>query len=85
MPGIQVNMDKAKKLKKQEIRYERAEKFGKLDVLMTIAIENEDENEKVRVRNLKQRMRDATADPAIEAATDPETLKAVRPSILDEV
>jgi hypothetical protein len=78
-------MTKAKRLKQQEIRFERQEKFGRLDVAMNRAIEDDDENEKTRVRNLKQRMREAPSDPAIEAATDPETLKAVRPSILDEV
>jgi len=32
----------------------------------------------------KQSLRDATADPAIDAATTPDKLKAVRPDVLQD-
>ena len=34
--------------------------------------------------NIVETLRDVTSDPAIDAATTPDELKAVRPSVLEE-
>ena len=52
---IKVNMEKAREIKRDQLRAER-----------------------------KQQLRDVTADPAIDAATTPDELKAVWPEALEE-
>ena len=82
---ITFDMDKAKNLKKQEIRLEREEHFKKLDLDFMRAVEDHDTEKQEEIRLKKVALRDATDDPAIEAATDIEELKAVRPAALDNV
>jgi hypothetical protein len=82
---IIVNMTKAKEIKKNMIRAERASIFESLDVQFVRAMEAGDSDLQAEISAKKQALRDATKDPAIEAATTPEELKVVRPAALDAV
>jgi len=82
---ININMTKAREIKKQRIREERVDLFEKLDADFMRAIEGGDNEAQADIAAKKTALRDATDDPAIEAATTAEELSAVRPSILDEV
>ena len=81
---IKHDMDKARNLKRQFIRLERAEKFQKLDVEFMRAIESGDTVAQAEIASKKARLREAPAHPGINAATTIEELSAVRPPILDE-
>ena len=78
-------MTKAKEIKKDHIRQERAPLLQKLDVGFMKALEAGDNAKMEEIKAQKQALRDATADPAIAAAETPEELKAARPAILDQV
>lgn len=80
---ININMTKAREIKKQRIREERVDLFEKLDADFMRAIEGGDNEAQADIAAKKTALRDATDDPAIEAATTAEELSAVRPSILD--
>lgn len=80
---ININMTKAKDIKKDMIRAERAPLLESLDVQFMRAVESGDTEAQAAISAKKQALRDATADPAIEAASTPEELKAVRPAALD--
>lgn len=80
---IRVNMDKARDIKRNMIRAERADKFTALDVAFMVAVESGDKAAQAQISNKKKALRDCTQDPAIEAAQTPEELKAVRPQALD--
>jgi len=81
---IEYDLDKTKGLKRTYIRVEREDKLKKLDIEFMKALEQNDTAAQAAVAEKKQRLRDAPADPSIEAATTPDEVKAVRPSILDE-
>ena len=77
---IKVNMDKAREIKKDMIRAERAPKLAALDVAYMKALEQGHVTTTIAAE--KQALRDATDDPAITAAATPEELKAVVPVAL---
>ena len=81
---ITVDMPKARDIWRDKIREERKPKLDKLDVDFMRAVEADDATEKAAIATKKQALRDATDDPAIEAATTPEALKLVRPAALDD-
>ena len=81
---INVNMDKARDIKKDMIRAERNPKLAALDVEFMRAVEAGDTAKQSEISTKKQALRDATDDPAIASATTPDELKAVRPAALDE-
>lgn len=81
---INVNMDKARDIKKDMIRAERTPKLAALDVDFMRAIEQGDTDLQATIAAKKQALRDATDDPAIAAATTPDELKAVVPTALSE-
>tara|TARA_B100000902_G_scaffold357341_1_gene371726 strand:+ start:241 stop:492 length:252 start_codon:yes stop_codon:yes gene_type:complete len=81
---IDYDLTRAKGLKRHFIRVERAAKFDKLDVDYMRALEANDQAALTDIANKKARLRDAPADPAIDAATNINEVKAVRPSVLDE-
>lgn len=81
---IEYDLTKVKGLKKQFIRVERMPKLEKLDIDFMKALEDGDTDAQADIASKKQRLRDAPADSAIDAATTVEEVKAVRPSILDE-
>lgn len=77
---VTVDMPKARELHRDRLRVLRAPKLAELDMQYLRADETKDETEKARIATEKQALRDVTADPAIEAATTPEELKAVIPN-----
>ena len=81
---ITVDMTKAREIKRDMIRTERKPLLEKLDVEFMRAQEAGDTTLQQEIAARKQALRDVTADPAIDAATTPDELKAVRPAILDE-
>lgn len=81
---INVNMDKAREIKKDMIRAERNPKLAALDVDFMRAVEQGDTALQAEIAAKKQALRDATDDPAIASATTPDELKAVVPTALQE-
>lgn len=82
--NISINMTKAKELHRNDLRNERQSKWPDLDVAFMRAVEQSDTMQQATIAAKKQALRDVTADPAIDAASTAEELKAVRPAILDE-
>ena len=76
---ITVNMDKAREIKKDQIREARKPMLEALDVAYMRAVESGDTTQQAQIAAEKQALRDATADPAISAANTPEELAAVDP------
>lgn len=79
---ISVNMPKARRIHRDQLRVLRKPLLETLDVEYQRADERGDLLEKRRIAVEKQKLRDVTADPAIEAATTPEELKAAVPQVL---
>jgi len=82
--GIFTDMTKAREIKRDQLRAERRPLLEQLDVEFMRAVEAGDAEKQALIAERKQLLRDVTADPAIDAATTPDELKAVRPAILDE-
>jgi len=83
---ITVDMNKAREIKRDQLRAERKPILEALDVAYMRAQEAGDTAKQDAIAADKQALRDATADPAIDAATTPDELKAVTlPSISTEV
>ena len=80
---INVNMAKAKEIKKEMVRAEREPLFEKLDVAYMRAQETGDTVKMQDIAAKKQALRDATEDPVILDAQTPEELKLARPSALE--
>ena len=76
MSIIKFNLDKAKELHKENIRFARTPKLRALDIDFQRALETDDATKKAEVIAKKQALRDAPADSAIDAATDAADLKA---------
>ena len=81
---ITIDMVKAREIKKDMIRAERAPKLAALDTDFMRAVEDGDTAAQAAIAVVKQSLRDATDDPAIAAALTPEQLKAVVPTALQE-
>ena len=81
---IKVNMTKAREIKRDQLRAERKPLLEQLDVEFMRAQEQGDQAKADEIAARKQALRDVTDDPAIDAATTPDELKAVRPSALEE-
>lgn len=79
---ITVNMTKAREIKKDMIRADRAPLLAALDVEYMRAVETGDTVKQAEIAAKKQALRDATKDPAITAAQTPDQLKAVVPEAL---
>ena len=76
---ISVNMDKARQIKRDQIREARKPMLEALDVAYMRAVEAGDTTQQAQIAAEKQTLRDATDDPAIAAASTPEELAAVDP------
>ena len=74
---IAIDMTKAKEIKKQQLRFQRDPELRKLDVEFQKALEKNDHEEIARIADLKQRLRDVTIDPLIDAAQTTEDLAKV--------
>ena len=73
---ININMDKAREIHKDNIRVARKPLLETKDVEFMRAVESADTVTQASVSAEKQALRDATSDPDIVAATTPEELKA---------
>jgi len=80
---ITVDMTKAREIKRDQLRAERKPLVEQLDVEFMRAQEAGDTQKQALIANKKQSLRDVTADPAIDDATTPDELKAVRPDVLE--
>lgn len=69
------NLDKAKEIHKEKLRFMRNEKMSKLDVEYQRADEKGDQAEKKSIGSKKQKLRDITKNPEISAARSIEELK----------
>ncbi|HEX4843204.1 MAG TPA: hypothetical protein VFV57_05995 [Limnobacter sp.] len=78
---ITINMEKARDIKRDMIRAERSPMLAALDVEFMRAVEAGDTAKQQEIAAEKQRLRDATAHPSIEAAQTVEELKAINPLI----
>lgn len=74
---ISVNMEKAKDIWRDKIRLAREPELAKLDTAFMKAQETGADT--TAIVAAKQALRDAPADPAIDAATTPDELTAVQP------
>jgi hypothetical protein len=79
---IAINMAKAREIQRDRIRALREPLFADLDVAYQRADEIGDAEAKAAIAARKQALRDATKDPAIDAAKTPEELKAAIPDVL---
>lgn len=70
-----VNIGKARDIQRQRLREQRAPKLAELDVAFMRALERGEPTGAIVAE--KQRLRDATSDPRIEAAQTLDELKAV--------
>lgn len=75
--SIDIDMDHAKAITRDRLRKERAPLLADLDVQAIRAVETDDKAKLLEVAAEKQRLRDITALPGIEAAATPEELKAI--------
>lgn len=83
--GCQVDMAKAREIHRGRLRELRAPKLAALDVDYLRALERGAPSAEIAaIAAKKQALRDAPADPAIEAAATPEALRAVMPRALQE-
>jgi len=82
---ITVDMTKAREIKRDQLRAERRPLLEQLDVEFMRAQEAGDTQKQALIADKKQALRDVTADPAIDAATTPDELKAVRPTALENL
>ena len=76
--GIGHDMGKARAIHRDKLRAERAPLLAELDVAYQRADERGDAQEKRRVATEKQRLRDITDDPRIDAAETVDALRALR-------
>ena len=76
---ISIDMTKAREIKRDMIRFERAPMLATLDVQFMRAVETGDTAAQQAIAAQKQRLRDATQDPGIDAAQTPDELKDLNP------
>lgn len=74
---ITIDMTRARNIKRDQIRAARAPMLAALDVEWMRASERGDTAAMTDIAARKQVLRDATADPRIEAAQTPDELKAL--------
>jgi hypothetical protein len=80
---ISIDMNKAKEIWKDYLRYERAPILEKLDLEFIKALESGNTEEQDKIKKTKQDLRDVTADPRISKASSPEELKSLK--LVDEI
>ena len=76
---ITINLNKAKEIKKDMVRADRAPMLAALDVEFQRALEAGDAGKQAEIVAKKQALRDATAHTSIVNATTVEQLKAANP------
>ena len=75
---VTVDMDKARDMWRDEIRYYRNYEWAEVDSRFMKALETGADTTEIVAE--KQRLRDMTSDPRIDAATTPEELCNIRPT-----
>jgi len=80
--GIIHNMPKAREIHRNNMRTARKPLLEKADADFFVAFEANDQTTMTTVAQRKQKLRDCTADPAIDAAATVDELKAVWPACL---
>ena len=80
---ISIDMNKAKEIWKDYLRYDRAPILEKLDLEFIKALESGNTEEQDKIKKTKQDLRDVTADPRIVKASSPEELKSLK--LVDEI
>jgi hypothetical protein len=75
---IGIDMEMARRVWRDKIRQARKDVFPVLDAAFIRALETGADTSSIVVQ--KQALRDAPADPAIDAATTPDELKLVQPA-----
>lgn len=80
---LQISIDKARDIWRNKIREDRIEIFKELDIQFMISIERGDVDTQSDIAIKKQKLRDAPADPRIDAATSIEELKTL--DIISEI
>lgn len=78
---ITINLEKAKEIKKDMVRAERAPMLAALDVEFQRALEAGDAVKQAEIVAKKQALRDATVHESIVGATTVEELKAANPLV----
>ena len=73
--AVEIDMDKARDIHRNNLRAERAPKLAALDVAYMKALEQGSITTTIAAQ--KQALRDVTTDPRIEAAATPDALKAL--------
>ena len=76
---IKINMEKAKEIKRNEIRRNRVSLFAELDIAFMKAVESADIDSQKNIAVKKQALRDAPKHPDIDNAKTIEELKGVDP------
>lgn len=79
-PNLTVDMEKARSIQRDRVRAARAPLLQALDVEYMKALEMGDTAAMEFIAGEKQALRDAPADPRINAASTPEELKAILPT-----
>jgi len=77
--SIRINIDKAKAIKLDQLRAERAPKLAALDLAFMRAVERGDTAEQASIAAQKQALRDVTKQPLPD---DVASLKDFKPDIL---
>jgi hypothetical protein len=77
--AIKIDLNKAKEIKKDQIRIARDGLFKKYDALYIRALEANDSEEMARIVDIKNLLRDATNSPLINDAASIEELKSADP------
>lgn len=76
---IIINMDKAKDIWRDKIRFDRISILEKLDIAYLRSLETNNIYEQQTIITKKQKLRDAPTDPRIDSATKPEELLNINP------
>jgi len=76
---ISIDLNKAKEIWRDRLRNHRQPFFAQLDVDYLRALEAQNNVIKQDIETRKQKLRDAPADPRIEAATTPDVLRQINP------
>ena len=81
-PDLTTDMARARGIWRDRIRAARQPRLAALDIAALRAIEEKNDPRLAEIIIEKQALRDATNDPAIDAASTPEELRAAWPVIL---
>lgn len=75
--AIKINMDKAKDIKRDDLRLQRQPELERLDVEYQRALERNDQEQMALIVELKQKLRDAPASPQIDNAQSVDSLNKI--------